>query len=119
MKNRTSALVLEDEPIVAFALEDMLLELGFEEVQLATTLEAALRHLEARAPDVAVLDVNIRGERSYGLADKLSGSGVPFVFATGYGNAEHPEALKATPTLTKPYSLDDLKAVLTALADPA
>ena len=117
MTNWASALILEDEPIVAFALEDMLLELGFEEVRLATTLEAALRHLEASAPDVAVLDVNIRGQRSYGLADKLSGAGVPFVFATGYGDAEHPEALSETPTLTKPYNLDDLKAVLAALPD--
>ena len=119
MKNWTSALILEDESVVAFALEDMLLELGFEEVRLATTVEAALRHLEAHAPDIAVLDVNIRGERSYSLAHELSGSGVPFVFATGYGDAEHPEALRATPTLTKPYALDDLEAVLAALADPA
>jgi CheY-like chemotaxis protein len=118
MTKQASALILEDEPIVAFALEDMLFELGFEEVRLATTLEAAFDYLEARAPDVAVLDVNIRGQRSYGFAEKLSGSGVPFLFATGYGDAEHPEALRATPTLTKPYNQDELKAVLATLTDP-
>lgn len=117
MKNWTSALILEDEPIVAFALEDMLLELGFKDVRLATTVEVALRHLKAGDPDVAVLDVNIRGQRSYGIAEKLRGSKVPFVFATGYGDAEHPEALREVPTLTKPYFLDDLEAILAGLPD--
>lgn len=118
MTKRVTVLVLEDEPIVAFALEDMLFELGFEEVRLAYTLEAALHHLEARVPDIAILDVNIRGQRSYGVADKLKDARIPFIFATGYGRAEHPESLQATPTLTKPYNLEDLKAILAPLTNP-
>lgn len=116
---RTSVLILEDEPIVAFALEDMLLELGFEEVRLATSIEEAFRALESHAPDIAVLDVNIRGERSYGVAAKLSRQGVPFVFATGYGDAEHPESLRTVPTLTKPYSPQDLASALAVTSSRA
>jgi CheY-like chemotaxis protein len=119
LNKRTSVLVLEDEPIVAFALEDMLLDLGFEDVRVATTIEEAFRYLHDRAPDIAVLDVNIRGDRSYGVAEALSTQGVPFLFATGYGDAEHPEALSAVPTLIKPYSSDDLKSALAAVTDPA
>jgi CheY-like chemotaxis protein len=113
VRELTSVLILEDEPIVAFTLEDMLLDLGFEDVRLTTSIEDAFRSLEINSPDIAVLDVNIRGERSYGVADKLSGLGVPFIFATGNGNAEHPEGLKLVPTLTKPYSPEDLASALT------
>jgi CheY-like chemotaxis protein len=118
LSERTSILVLEDEPILAFALEDMLVDLGFEDVRLAMTIEEAFRCVENRAPDLAILDVNIRGERSYGVANALRGLGVPFFFATGYGNAEHPEALKTVPTLTKPYSPNDFKSALSAAIGP-
>ena len=112
--NGTSVIILEDEPLVAFALEDMLLDLGVKEVRLATTNAEAMRLLDESVPDFAVLDVNIRGERSYGVAGELSRRQVPFVFATGYGDAEHPEMLKAVPTVTKPYSPEDLKSALAA-----
>jgi CheY-like chemotaxis protein len=111
-----TALVLEDEPILAFGLEDMLLSLGLEQVRLAATIEEARGALGESLPEVAVLDVNIRGERSYALADTLRELGVPFVFATGYGDAEHPEALRSVPTLTKPYSVEDLRAALAEAA---
>lgn len=114
MTNGISVLILEDEPLVAFALEDMLVELGSKDVWLATTIEEAFRILASLTPDFAVLDVNIRGDRSYGVADELGRRGVPFVFATGYGDAEHPEALMSVPTLTKPYSPDDLSSAYAA-----
>jgi CheY-like chemotaxis protein len=112
MIDKISVLILEDEPIVAFALEDMLLDLRVKDVRLATSVAEAMRLLEAYTPDFAVLDVNIRGERSYGVAAELRKREVPFVFATGYGDAEHPEALKTVPTLTKPYSAEDIRTAL-------
>jgi DNA-binding response OmpR family regulator len=106
--------MLEDEPIVALGLEDMLLDFGFKDVRVSTTIEQAFCHLEDRAPDIAILDVNIRGERSYGVADALARLGVPFLFATGYGDAEHPQALRSVLTLTKPYSAEELESALVA-----
>lgn len=114
MTDRLSVLILEDEPLIAFALEDMLLELGSKDVRLATTIAEAHRLLDNHTPDFAVLDVNIRGERSYGVAHELSRRGVPFIFATGYGDAEHPEVLKTVPTLSKPYGPDDLRSAFAA-----
>ncbi|TGN58626.1 response regulator [Paracoccus liaowanqingii] len=74
MTDRTSVLILEDEPLIAFALEDMLLELGLNDVRLATTIAEAFRILDAHTPNFAVLDVNIRGDRSYGVAGDPRGS---------------------------------------------
>lgn len=97
-------LIVEDEPIIAFNLEDLLLSLGCENVLLAMYLGEALELLHANEVDGAVLDVNIHGERSYALARELQRRSVRFVFATGYGDAEHPPEFALVPTLTKPYS---------------
>jgi CheY-like chemotaxis protein len=111
-----TALILEDEPILGFALEDMLLDMGVKGVTLATTIVEAHAYLDGRTPHLAVLDVNIHGHRSYTVADRLVAAGIPFVFASGYGDAEHPEHLRNIPTMTKPYSDADLRQfVLEAL----
>ena len=108
-----SVLIVEDEPIIAFTLEDMLLAAGSSHVLLATRIDEAMRLLGARHFDAAILDVNIHGERSYPVARELQRRSVPFIFATGYGDAEHPDEFSNVPTVTKPYSR---AAVMEALA---
>ena len=105
-------LILEDEPIIGFALEDMLLELGCAEVLLATRLDEALEAIAGSRVDAAILDVNIHGERSYGVADALRRRQLPYIFASGYGDTEHPAEHRAVPTLVKPYNIDDIQAAL-------
>jgi response regulator RpfG family c-di-GMP phosphodiesterase len=105
-------LILEDEPIIGLALEDMLQSLGVRCVLLADTLSAATAIVENETLHWAVLDVNIHGERSYAVADKLQAIGTPFIFATGYGDTQHPDQHINAITLIKPYSLSDLKSVI-------
>jgi DNA-binding response OmpR family regulator len=109
--------VLEDEPILGFALEDMLTELGDWEVEVLTHLDQADAFLDRRTPNLAILDVNIHGRLSYGFADRLLAAGVPYLFATGYGDQTHPEAHLEAPTVTKPYTIQDIdRAIGAALA---
>lgn len=117
MVKHMKILAVEDETIIAFSLEDMLLELGCEEVFLATHLSEADRILREEHVDAAVLDVNIHGSQSYGIADKLADASVPFIFATGYGDAQHPPRHSAVPTLTKPYDIADIRRALGVIAD--
>ena len=105
-------LILEDEPIIGFALEDMLVDLGCSAVLVATRLDEAQRFIEAARVDAAILDVNIHGERSYPIADLLSERRLPYIFASGYGDTEHPERHRGAPTVTKPYSTQDIQAAL-------
>src|SRR5471032_1103864 len=77
-------LVVEDEVMVAWALEDMLTGLGCAVVGPAARVKQALAMISAGAIDAAVLDVNLNGEKSYPVADALAVLGVPFVFSTGY-----------------------------------
>ena len=100
-------LILEDEPIIAFGLEDMLVEQRAQ-VTLATALDEAFGHLEGGSYDCAILDVNVRGEKSYEFAAALRERGIPFIFATGYGECAHPEEFSTVPTITKPYSLQQI-----------
>lgn len=99
----TTILVLEDEAIIAFALEDMLVSDGAK-VVLAATLEEADTLIDEGGIDSAVLDVNVHGEKSYRIGARLRALGVPFVFATGYGDPMHPAELDEMPMVSKPYS---------------
>lgn len=105
-------LIVEDEPIIGFALEDMLEGFGWETIAIVARVGQALDLLEREAPDAAILDVNLHGEKSYPIADVLASRHVPYVFATGYGDTEHPEQHRHVPTVTKPYSLADVQLAL-------
>ena len=105
-------LILEDEPVIGFALEDIVETIGGRICGTAFRVAEALELLLQRHCDAAILDVNIAGERSYPVADELTARGVPFIFATGYGDSEHPERFAKSPTVTKPYGLDDIKTAL-------
>jgi CheY-like chemotaxis protein len=78
-------LVVEDEPIVAMMIEDLLDDLGARTVGPAFSIAEAISLIETSAIDAAILDVNVGEEHSHGIADRLRARGVPFVFATGYG----------------------------------
>jgi len=105
-------LVVEDESLVAMLVEDTLREAGCEVMGPAGTVEDALRLLADERPDAAVLDLNLAGESSIPVADRLADFGVPFVVATGYGAAGLPPKHRAAPVLAKPYDPADLRAAL-------
>ncbi len=111
-------LVLEDEPLVAMLLEEMLLDLGCEVVGPAYSLREGERLAREAVLDAAVLDVNVNGEMSDPVADALRARGVPFALATGYGPSAPIAADGSVPVLQKPYPADKLAAVLSGLLAP-
>lgn len=111
---RARVLVVEDEPVLALALEDMLTDLDFDVVGPAFHLDTALKLARTASLDAAVLDINLAGERSYPVADVLKRRGIPYLFATGYGAlraAAHADSV----LVAKPYRLADIAAALDAL----
>jgi len=106
-------LVVEDEPVVAMCLEDILEALGCVTVGPASRLCEGMALAEAGGIDAAILDINLGGERSTGIAQALLGQGVPFAFASGYGAA--PEGFEGPPLIEKPYREADIVAALTAM----
>jgi DNA-binding response OmpR family regulator len=108
-------LVVEDEAIISFLLEDMLGELGAADVRHAGNLKTALAFLDTHKPDLAVLDVNLGGERVYPVAEKLEGQGVAFLFTTGYGKSGLDPRWSAKPVVQKPFNIEVMTAALRAL----
>ena len=108
-------LVVEDEFFIADDLAQLLERNGAEVIGPAPTLARALELLQSGRPDCAVVDVNLRGQMAYALADELRSRGVPFVFATGYDPAVIPSDYAEVPRLQKPYDLDELLHALPTL----
>jgi light-regulated signal transduction histidine kinase (bacteriophytochrome) len=105
-----TVLLVEDNLIVALESENMLRALGAGVVVTASTIAAAMSILDQKSLDFAVLDINVGGESSLGLAGQLQANSVPFIFASGYGeNVNLGSALQSVLTVSKPYDRDDLK----------
>lgn len=111
---RRRILLIEDESMVSMLIEDALVDMGCVVVAQASRLEEGLTKARALAFDAAILDVNLAGERSFGIAEVLRGRGLPFVFATGYGCTSIPEPLRNVPILQKPFSSAELRRALLA-----
>lgn len=107
----STILVLEDEAIVGLELEDEIAGAGGTAL-LVDRIDHALDLAVGSAIDGAILDVNVHGRESYPVADVLLRRGLPFIFATGYGDKLHPERFTAVPTVSKPYSLADIQQAL-------
>ena len=109
-------LLVEDSLIIALDAEDVLARLGAEEVATASTVDAGLETIDSFAPSVAMLDINLGDRTSYALADRLDDLGVPFLFASGYGEqAQLPERHAKRAVLQKPYTLENDARALDAL----
>jgi CheY-like chemotaxis protein len=79
-------LVVEDEPLIAMLLEDMLSDLEVTIAGVAESVPAALDLLQGlEEVDGAILDMNLRGRSVEPVAEALAKRGIPFVFASGYG----------------------------------
>ena len=104
-------LILEDEPIIGLALEDMLERQGAH-VLFASGIEEASELIAAEDIDSAILDVNVHGLQSYPLASMLTERAVLYIFATGYGDRSHPKEFAGVPTISKPYSAEDIRLAL-------
>jgi CheY-like chemotaxis protein len=110
-------LVVEDEVMIRMLLEDMLAELGYTIAAAAARLDEALELARHAEFDLAILDVNLNGQPISPVADVIAARGMPFVFATGYGERGLPHTYRDRPTLKKPFQLDSLKRTLEGALD--
>lgn len=115
-----TALIVEDNLIIAMAAEVILLELGARHVGTAASVAQALASIDRENPDFALLDLNLGSENSIPVASRLRELGVPFIFATGYGErAPIPDELAAAPVIQKPYTNEVVEAALGKLREAA
>jgi two-component sensor histidine kinase len=111
-----NVLLVEDSLIIAMDAEDILLRLGAERVQTAASVGTAMAEIDAEPPRLAVLDVNLGAETSIPVADRLRAAGIPYIFASGYGEqARMPEAHAEVPMIQKPYTIESIGRALAGI----
>jgi DNA-binding response OmpR family regulator len=112
----TRILVIEDELMVAMSLEMALEGAGYEVIGPFGRLEQALDVARNGQMDMALLDVNVRGEAIFPVADVLTARGIPYAFLTGYGREAIPARFDADQVLSKPFLADKLMATVRGMS---
>jgi len=106
-------LVVEDEYFLADDIVRGLEANGAKVIGPVGDVDDALDLIdEAECLDAAVLDLNLRGEMAYPVADVLLERGIPFVFATGYDNASIPARYHSVNRCEKPVDAPKIARAL-------
>jgi len=95
-------LLVEDEWVVAADHADTLRSADYEVVGPCASVAAALEAIEVGPVDVALLDVELRNERSFSVAARLRQIGIPFLFLSGHELRALPKDMCDSQLLTKP-----------------
>jgi CheY-like chemotaxis protein len=108
-------LIIEDEPMIAFEIENLVTEIGHEVVGIASTRREAVDLAKRTHPDLVLADIQL-GDGSSGIDaanDILENVKIPVIFITAY-----PERLltgdQIEPTflVTKPFRPEMVKALV-------
>ena len=117
MLSGSRILVVEDEYYLADDARATLSKAGAEVIGPVPTADEASALIEADGGiDGVLLDVNLRGEMAFDVADALQARGVPFAFVTGYDRVALPDRFAATPALAKPVRPEQLVNLFERLA---
>ena len=104
-------LIVEDEYYLADDARSLLSAAGAEVLGPVPTIAAASALIEAEPTiDCVLLDVNLRGEFAFDMADDLDRRAIPYVLVTGYDRSALPDRFTDKPTLRKPVAPNALLA---------
>ena len=114
MSGQRSILIVEDEPLIAMMLEDFILSLGHEVSGNCDSVACALKEVGKGGFDLAILDVNLKGESVWPVATALREQGTPFVLASGGHVDPPPPEFDDVPMIEKPYTIDRVTPIIEA-----
>lgn len=96
-------LIVEDEPLIAMELEELVQDLGCAVVGPVASAQTALTLLSQQECDGAILDIRIRDGTSLAVADELSRLGKPWIFTTGCDPTTLNDRYDNVPLVIKPF----------------
>ena len=107
------ALVAEDSLFILMALEINLKSHHIEVIGPASTLAEAQTLAERGGFEIAILDINLHGEKIFPVANLLKQRDIPIIFTSGYSaNEVMPRCLMTVPLIQKPYDHEALIALI-------
>jgi DNA-binding NarL/FixJ family response regulator len=101
-------LIIEDEPMLAYALEEILIEAGFKTAGVAGRLETALALIAIGDCDVAIVDANLAGVSAGPAASALAARGIPYIVVSGYSPEQQQGAFSGALFIQKPCRPNEL-----------
>ena len=111
----SKVLIIEDEPIIALDLENLVTELGHKVVAIAATRDEAVAKAHSERPGLVLADINL-GEGGSGIdavSEILASFDIPVIFITAYPEklltGERPEP---TYLIAKPFLPETLQATV-------
>jgi hypothetical protein len=96
-------LLVEDEPIIALDLEIFLNQHGYEVAGPFSSVFRTLQELPSLVLAGAIVDINVHGEMTFPVADRLSEVGTPFVWVSGNSRDLIPARFRKRPFFPKPF----------------
>lgn len=108
-------LIVEDEYFLAEDLAAALRREGAEVVGPVGSLREAREIVERERFDCAILDMNLRGDMAFPIADRLEQAGIPFLIATGYNSSSLPERFAGVPRVEKPFNPAEVTAAIPSI----
>lgn len=110
-------LLVEDEFLIAMALESEIVEVGYEVISSVTSGEKAVDVARVLSPDVILMDIRLAGKIDgvEAAGQILSFSPIPIIFMSGYSNPEtmdRAKALNPLDYLIKPVFIQNLKSII-------
>ena len=111
-------LIIEDDPLTAYLLDNMVFDLGYTVSGMAHTIPLARQELAKRNFDAVLLDAELGGQKCPEIADLLQEMGIPFAFVT---NRMHPIEVRheAVQSLRKPFTAYQVCVALEGLVGPS
>ena len=112
-------MVVEDDPVVAMLVEDMVRDMGHE-VLINLTLDQAMFEIEAGEIDAVLLDMHLRGEDGRPILLELLARKIPFLVLSGSDQSALKSEFPQIRIVAKPFNKVALEdAVRELLGRPA
>lgn len=114
-RTATTVLVIEDEPVIAFDITEIVSEMGHRVIGYAQTKDEAVEQARTKKPGIVLADIQL-GDGSSGIdavGEILESMDVPVIFVTAYperlltGEGKEPAYL-----VTKPFNPETLRVTI-------
>lgn len=111
----TRVLVVEDEWLIADQIVGALQDCGYDVAGPVGRMSEAMDLLAHGDIDAALIDINVNGERTFDLANRLNRSAIPFAFVTGYSGADLPAEFNGRRLIQKPIDATAVRSCIKGL----
>jgi DNA-binding response OmpR family regulator len=108
-------MIVEDDILLALDLADALRGAGHEIIGPFSSVDAALKGVNADRPQIAILDIDLNGHLSFPVADALARKNVPFLWLSASSPEIVPERYRVQPFLSKPFATHGILRVMANL----